>query len=82
MHTGLVGPQCEGVCSMSTTRQGAQWYKSSRSASQDACVEVAHIGAETGVRDSKNPGGPELMFPADQWAVFYAAVQAGRFDRS
>ncbi|MET8428304.1 DUF397 domain-containing protein [Nocardia sp. NPDC059091] len=67
---------------MSTTRLGAQWYKSSRSASQEACVEVAHFGTETGVRDSKNPGGPELMFPADQWAIFNAAVKDGKFDRS
>ncbi|GAB2536309.1 DUF397 domain-containing protein [Nocardia heshunensis] len=65
---------------MSTARQGAQWYKSSRSANQDACVEVAHLESATGVRDSKNPGGPELMFPADQWTAFNAAVKSGRFD--
>ncbi|AYF77524.1 DUF397 domain-containing protein [Nocardia yunnanensis] len=65
---------------MSTARQGAQWYKSSRSANQDACVEVAHWALETGVRDSKNPGGPELMFPADEWAAFDSAVRAGKFD--
>lgn len=62
-------------------RSGAVWFKSSRSAQQDACVEVAHFAEETGVRDSKNRRGPALYFAAVEWAVFNNAVKAGRFDR-
>ncbi|WP_084535268.1 DUF397 domain-containing protein [Nocardia yamanashiensis] len=60
---------------------GAKWFKSSRSAQQDACVEVAHFEDGTGVRDSKCPGGPELIFGAEEWVNFNEAVKAGAFDR-
>lgn len=48
------------------------WRKSSRSASQANCVELAHTGA---VRDSKNPTGPTLT--ADL-APLLATIKAGR----
>ncbi|MGW4892312.1 DUF397 domain-containing protein [Kitasatospora sp. NPDC004240] len=55
------------------------WRKSSYSGNNGGeCVEVA-LGS-TGlvpVRDSKDPGGPVLTFPAPAWRAFVAAVQAG-----
>ena len=36
------------------------WRKSSRSATQVACVEVAFTGNAVAVRDSKDPEGPAL----------------------
>ncbi|GAA1388932.1 hypothetical protein GCM10009639_15990 [Kitasatospora putterlickiae] len=56
------------------------WRKSSYSGAQSNCVEVA--GGATGVvpvRDSKDPGGPALMFGADAWASFVAGVKDGEF---
>ncbi|MGW2249136.1 DUF397 domain-containing protein [Kitasatospora sp. NPDC001660] len=44
------------------------------------CVEVA--GGVTGVvpvRDSKDPDGPALLFPADAWSSFLAGVKGGEF---
>jgi hypothetical protein len=38
------------------------WYKSSRSAGANNCVEVAHGSGHTAVRDSKNKTGPVLAF--------------------
>jgi hypothetical protein len=38
--------------------QKTRWRKSSRSASNAECVEIAHTG--DAVRDSKNPNGPVL----------------------
>ncbi|MEU0100344.1 DUF397 domain-containing protein [Streptomyces sp. NPDC006267] len=32
------------------------------------------------IRDSKNPGGPALLIPAESFAAFMAAVRAGTFD--
>ncbi|MBW1603085.1 DUF397 domain-containing protein [Streptomyces sp. JJ66] len=58
----------------------AHWRKSSYS-NQDggACVEVSDdFSAVVPVRDSKEPHGPALAFPADGWASFVGAVKGGR----
>ena len=57
-----------------------KWCKSSYSGSRGgseggACVEVATCPHTIHVRDSKNPHGPALIFPADAWASFVAAVK-------
>jgi hypothetical protein len=60
---------------------GAEWFKSSRSGSKD-CVEVAFLaGGHVGVRDSKNPTGPALVFTPSEWDSFTARVTDGEFDR-
>ncbi|WP_280232387.1 DUF397 domain-containing protein [Nocardia cyriacigeorgica] len=57
-----------------------KWFKSSRSSGRTDCVEVAWLrGDRVGVRDSKNPAGPALIFAPDQWDVFASAVRAGKF---
>ncbi|MET8878289.1 DUF397 domain-containing protein [Nocardia sp. NPDC004604] len=44
---------------------GAKWFKSSRSDATKDCVEVVFIdGGMVGVRDSKNPTVPALIFTA------------------
>lgn len=49
----------------------ARWYKSSRSGAGKECVEVAHLNAgHVGVRDSKNPAGPALVFSPTTWDTF------------
>ncbi|NKY89648.1 DUF397 domain-containing protein [Nocardia veterana] len=60
---------------------GAKWFKSSFSTSTKDCVEVAFLDDAVGVRDSKDPTGPALLFTPAQWSSFTAAVQRGRFDR-
>ncbi|NNH70198.1 DUF397 domain-containing protein [Nocardia uniformis] len=47
-----------------------QWFKSSRSAQGNECVEVFLADDAVGVRDSKNPGGPELFFSGKAWDDF------------
>ncbi|MFI6775713.1 DUF397 domain-containing protein [Nocardia sp. NPDC050412] len=34
-----------------------------------------------GVRDSKQPSGPALMFTSAEWSAFTAATTRGEFDR-
>lgn len=51
-----------------------RWIKSSYSADNGNCVEVAVTDTVIGVRDSKNVDGPVLSFPADRWAAFLAAT--------
>lgn len=54
-----------------------QWRKSSHSAANGNCVEVAELGATIGVRDSKaGAGSPVLQFPPADWAAFLADVKS------
>jgi hypothetical protein len=55
----------------------AQWTKSSYSGGGNDCVEVArNLPGVVAVRDSKNPGGPALVFPHSTWRVFVEQVRA------
>ncbi|MCT9932109.1 DUF397 domain-containing protein [Planotetraspora sp. A-T 1434] len=65
----------------STDLSGAAWWKSSRSANNCACVEIAVLpGGEVGVRDSKNQEGPVLVFTPVEWDAFIGGVKDGEFD--
>ncbi len=67
---------------MTIDLSGARWFKSSRSGAKTECVEVAWLQAgHVGVRDSKNPTGPALIFTADEWSIFAARLEGGNFDR-
>ncbi|MFE7562585.1 DUF397 domain-containing protein [Kitasatospora sp. NPDC057500] len=72
---------------MSSIPQGSatadlKWRKSSYSGAQSNCVEVAGgVADAVPVRDSKDPGGPVLLFAADAWASFLAGVKGGEFPR-
>ncbi|MFI0718657.1 DUF397 domain-containing protein [Streptomyces sp. NPDC021224] len=60
----------------------ATWRKSSHSGGSDpqSCIEVADdFTGVVPVRDSKDPQGPALVFPAGAWTAFVADVKAGRF---
>lgn len=59
--------------------QRADWFTSSYSNDQGgACVEAARLGGGAmAVRDSKDPHGPALVFTADAWSAFTAAVRDG-----
>jgi len=46
------------------------WVTSSYSSGSGECVQVKHLAAAVGVRDSKNPQGPALAFESRTWAAF------------
>jgi hypothetical protein len=59
---------------------GVAWFKSSHSNGDANCVEAAFVGADImPVRDSKDPDGPALVFPAEAWSAFVAGIKAGDF---
>jgi len=59
---------------------GATWRKSSRSATQGVCVEIAQTPTATGIRDSKNPTGGRLTLTPAQWASFLDQIKNGELD--
>ncbi|MFC9244452.1 DUF397 domain-containing protein [Streptomyces sp. NPDC057136] len=65
------------------TTESPRWFKSSYSNNGGDCVEVAaNLVASRSVvpvRDSKNPSGPVLNFPAGSFASFVAGVKAEEF---
>lgn len=60
---------------------GANWRKSSFS-NPENCVEVAHLANRVAVRDSKDPAGSILLFPAAEWSAFLAGAKHGEFDQT
>jgi hypothetical protein len=54
------------------------WTRSSR-CSDNACVEVARIGREVAVRDSKNVDQPFLRFSRADWMTFIEKVATGDY---
>ncbi|RCG29422.1 DUF397 domain-containing protein [Sphaerisporangium album] len=59
----------------------ARWAKSSFSGGSGGnCVEVAPLaGGRIGIRDSKRPTGPALVFTPGEWADFANGIKAGEF---
>jgi hypothetical protein len=60
----------------------AAWRKSSMSAYNGSCFEVARLLKDrVGVRDTKDKGsGPVLIFNQSEWNAFLAGAKAGEFD--
>ena len=57
------------------------WLKSSASTAEGNCVELASLaGGEVGVRNSRDPRGPALVFTRKEIAALAAGVRAGEFD--
>jgi Domain of unknown function (DUF397) len=61
--------------------EGAAWRKSQRSNSQGACVELARLDSTTvAMRNSRDPKGTALIYPADAVRSMVSALRAGNFD--
>jgi len=62
----------------SADETGPRWRKSSYSTFDSNCVEVAEVnGPLIGVRDSKDPDGPVLVFGWSPWWEFVRHIRTG-----
>jgi hypothetical protein len=79
----MISNQQEGCGAVSSAPEDGElrWFKSTRSAGNGACVEVAFtVAGEVAVRDSKDPDGPMLRFGGEAWQSFVDSVRTGAFE--
>ncbi|WP_106402435.1 DUF397 domain-containing protein [Actinocorallia populi] len=60
-----------------TRHEDLHWRKSTRSADQDTCVEVAGNGETVLVRDSRNPDHGALRLSSATWTRLRSAILEG-----
>jgi len=53
----------------------AVWKKNNYSGGNGSCVEVADLGEQLAVRDSKDKAGPKLVFARAAWLAFLEDVR-------
>jgi Domain of unknown function (DUF397) len=53
--------------------------RSSANRRQPGTTRRTKLGNTSGVRDSKDPDGGELLFSADEWSRFIQAIKHGEF---
>jgi hypothetical protein len=59
---------------------GARWRTSTYTVQNEACVEVGPTDEVIAVRDSKNRGGPALVFADREWSAFLNTIKSGDLD--
>ncbi|WP_440065578.1 DUF397 domain-containing protein [Streptosporangium sp. OZ121] len=59
---------------------GARWRKSSLSGDGPSCVEMAFVGNDVAVRDTKDRDGGTLVFHRNEWTAFISDIKNGGYD--
>jgi hypothetical protein len=60
----------------------SEWIKSQLSGAQGNCVEMAKLpSGEIAMRNSRDPGGPALIFTRDEIAAMIGGAREGDFNK-
>jgi Domain of unknown function (DUF397) len=59
---------------------GLSWNKAHFSNINGACVEIASAPGKIVIRDSKDPGGPVLVYTPIEFRAFLDGARNGEFD--
>ncbi|MGD0700188.1 MAG: DUF397 domain-containing protein [Trebonia sp.] len=59
---------------------GLSWIKANFSNHNGACVELAATSDKVAIRDSKDPGGPILVYTPIEFRAFLDGARNGEFD--
>jgi hypothetical protein len=59
---------------------GLAWIKANVSNHNGACVEIASAPDKIAIRDSKDPGGPILVYTPAEFGAFLDGARNGEFD--
>ncbi|GII91212.1 DUF397 domain-containing protein [Sinosporangium siamense] len=63
------------------TRLDVRWRKSTYSNPSGNCVELARLaGGDIAVRNSRDPGGPALVYTPAEMSAFIQGAKGGEFD--
>ncbi|WP_435970183.1 DUF397 domain-containing protein [Streptomyces sp. Qhu_M48] len=62
-----------------STLTDAQWIKAKASDALNDCVEVAEVGENVAMRNSRYPDGPALIFTRSELAAFVDGASNGEF---
>jgi hypothetical protein len=61
-------------------RAGLSWIKAQASTHNGACIEIASAIGNIAMRDSKDPGGPILVYTPAEFSAFLDGARSGEFD--
>lgn len=61
-------------------RKNLAWYKAQSSTVNGQCVEIASGVGKIAIRDSKDPGGPILVYTSAEFSAFLDGARNGEFD--
>ncbi len=68
-------------CTTACPVTGVTWGKSTYSNPCGSCVEVAQLAdGRIAVRNSRDPGGPAMIYPRAEMAAFIHGITVGEFD--
>jgi Domain of unknown function (DUF397) len=73
--------KAKSMSKISPGHSGISWRKASRSVGNGECVEISSHQGVVSIRDSKNPQGPVLTYPAKAFRAFLHTAKGGDSER-